>query len=86
MTPLSSRTFGTWTALSSIVRLYAAYNIREPRVYEMALWTFVLALGHFGSEWLVFGTTKWGSGLAGPIFVSTGTLTWMVTAWSFYTA
>jgi hypothetical protein len=27
VTGLSSRTFGTWTFLASVIRLYAAYNI-----------------------------------------------------------
>ncbi|QIX00607.1 hypothetical protein AMS68_006124 [Peltaster fructicola] len=67
VTPLSARTFGTWTALSSIIRLYAAYRINEPVVYELALWTFGLAFAHFISEWLIFGTARWGRGLIGPI-------------------
>jgi len=81
---LSARTFGTWTALSSIVRLYAAYHIHEAAVYELALWTFGLAFAHFASEWLVFGTARWGKGLAGPVFVSTVTGTWMLVQWSNY--
>ncbi|KAI7338451.1 hypothetical protein KC315_g1754 [Hortaea werneckii] len=78
---LSARTFGTWTALSSIIRLYAAYHIHEAAVYELALWTFGLAFVHFTSEWLVFGTARWGRGLAGPVFVSTITGTWMWLQW-----
>ena len=84
VTELSARTFGTWTALSSIIRLYAAYNISDPIVYQLALWTFGLAFGHFASEWLVFGTARWGRGLAGPVFVATGSLTWMLTQWTSY--
>lgn len=84
MNELSARTFGTWTALSSIVRLYAAYHIHEAAVYELALWTFGLAFAHFGSEWLVFGTARWGRGLAGPVFVSTVTGSWMWAQWGNY--
>jgi len=84
VTPLSARTFGTWTFLSSIIRLWAAYNIDNPQVYQLALWTYSIALFHFASEWLVFGTARWGKGLAGPVFVSTGSLLWMVSQWSFY--
>lgn len=78
VTPLSARTFGTWTAISSIVRLYAAYHINDPTIYEICMWTFGIAFVHFASEWLVFGTARWSRGLAGPVFVATGTLTWMV--------
>lgn len=78
VTPLSARTFGTWTAISSIVRLYAAYHICDPTIYEICMWTFAIAFMHFMSEWLVFGTARWSRGLAGPVFVATGTLAWMV--------
>ena len=78
VTPLSARTFGTWTAISSIVRLYAAYHVGDPTIYEICMWTFGIAFMHFMSEWLVFGTARWSRGLAGPVFVATGTLTWMV--------
>lgn len=82
--PLQSRTFGTWTSLSSIIRLYAAYHITDPLIYQLALWSYVIAWGHFMSEWLVFGTAKWGRGLAGPVVVSTGSLVWMGWCWGEY--
>ncbi|KAF2200216.1 ergosterol 28 [Delitschia confertaspora ATCC 74209] len=84
VTPLSARTFGTWTLLSSIIRLYAAYNITNPQVYQLALWTYGIAWVHFVSEWCVFGTTRWGAGLAGPVCVSTGSLVWMWYQWGYY--
>lgn len=70
--------------MSSIVRLYAAYNIDDARIYELALWTYALAFFHFYSEWLVFGTARWGRGIAGPAFISVGTGIWMWTQWNFY--
>ena len=84
VTPLSARTFGTWTALSSIIRLYGAYHIDNPAVYEITLWTFGVAFAHFALEWLVYGTAKLGRGLAGPLAVSTLTTTWMVMQWEGY--
>lgn len=84
VTGLSARTFGTWTALSSVIRLYAAYHISNPQVYELCLWTYGLAFAHFFSEWFVFGSTRWGKGLAGPVLVSTVTGTWMLMQWSAY--
>jgi hypothetical protein len=32
VTALSSRTFGTWTFMAAVIRLYAAYNITNPAV------------------------------------------------------
>lgn len=77
VTHLSARTFGTWTFVASIVRLYAAYNIGNRAVYELAQVTFFIAGLHFGSEWLVFRTCKFGKGLLGPLVVSTTSLIWM---------
>ena len=84
VTPLSSRTFGTWTFLSAVIRLYAAYNISNPVVYQLALWTYGVALVHFVSEWWIFRTARWSAGLAGPILVATGSFIWMLTQWESY--
>jgi hypothetical protein len=45
--------------------------------YQLAMWAYVCAFGHFMSEWQVFRTTRWGLPLAGPVLISTGTLAWM---------
>jgi hypothetical protein len=84
VTPLSARTFGTWTAITAIVRFYAAYHITDPVIYQLALWTFGVAWMHFMSEWLVFKTAKWCKGLAGPAIVATGTGVWMLVLWKSY--
>lgn len=85
VTNLSARTFGTWTLVASIVRAYGAYFLYNNRaVYELVLWTFVVAGGHFISEWLYYRTIKFGKGLAGPLVVSTVSFTWMVLQRDFY--
>ncbi|KAI9888067.1 MAG: ergosterol biosynthesis protein [Watsoniomyces obsoletus] len=84
VTPLSTRTFGTWTLASAIVRIYAAYNFSDPHMYHLAFAMVAIAFGHFMSEWLFFRTTNWGAGLAGPILMSSGTLVWMILKWDFY--
>lgn len=84
VTPLSARTFGTWTAITAIVRLYAAYHINEKAVYELSQWSFVIAWLHFISEWAIFRTTRLGAGLAGPLIVSTSSIIWMWLQRDFY--
>jgi hypothetical protein len=84
VTWLSSRTFGTWTFLTALVRFYAAYNIDNPAMYQLALWTYAVAWAHFMSEWWVYGTTRWGKPLMGPVIVATSSLVWMWTQWGFY--
>ena len=81
---LSSRIFGTWTFVSAVVRLYAAYNISNPQLYQLAIWVYAVAWLHFMSEWALFKTVAWGRGLAGPVLISTGSLVWMFSQWDFY--
>ena len=84
VTPLSSRTFGTWTLVQSVVRLYAAYNISNPAIYQLGIWTYGIAWAHFMSEWFIFKSTHMSAGLAGPVIVSTASLVWMFAQWGFY--
>ncbi|TVY47959.1 Ergosterol biosynthetic protein [Lachnellula occidentalis] len=84
VTPLSSRTFGTWTLIQSLVRLYAAYYIDVAPIYQLAFLTYLVAWGHFVSEWQVFGTARLGKGLIGPLVVATASLVWMFMQWGFY--
>jgi hypothetical protein len=78
VSPLSSRTFGTWTFLSAVVRMYAAYNITTPVVYDLAIWSFGLALVHFVGEWLVFGSAQLKGRFVSPLIVASSTLAWML--------
>jgi hypothetical protein len=84
VTPLSARTFGTWTLIQSMVRLYCAYNVSNPQIYQMAFLTYAVAWCHFMSEWFVFRTAKWGTPLAGPVIVANSTIVWMLVQWGFY--
>ncbi|KAG2413584.1 hypothetical protein HFD88_002773 [Aspergillus terreus] len=77
--PLSSRTFGTWTFLSSVIRMYAAYNITTPAVYDMAMWSFGIALVHFVGEWLGFSSAQLKGRFVSPLIVASSTLAWMWT-------
>ncbi|KAJ5604567.1 ergosterol biosynthesis protein [Penicillium lagena] len=77
--PLASRLFGTWTLLSAAVRLTAAYHITTPAVYDLAASTFGIALVHFVSEWLAFGSAGLRGRFVSPLIVASSTLAWMVT-------
>lgn len=85
VTNLSARTFGTWTFLTSVVRFYGAYNlIGNAPMYNLCMWTFVIAGTHFVSEWLIFKNCKLDKGLAGPLIVASSSLIWMYTQKNFY--
>ncbi|CAH1758931.1 13361_t:CDS:2 [Entrophospora sp. SA101] len=70
ITKLSSHTFAAWTLTSAIVRLYAAYNINDEILYQITLWTFVIAFFHFFSELTLFRSANIGAGWLSPFIVS----------------
>jgi hypothetical protein len=86
VTALSARTFGTWTLVSAIIRFYGAYYLNVPQVYQITFASYCIALFHFGLEWIIYKTAKLGKGLAGPLIVSTVTITWMWNQWDYYTS
>jgi hypothetical protein len=83
VTPLAARLFGTYTLISAIVRLYASYHLDVEPVYMMALWTYLVALGHFISEGF-YGTYYLGGPQLLPLFFATTGTIWMTTQKSFY--
>ena len=81
VTQLMARMFGTWTALSSIIRLYGAYHLHDRTAFYMTFATFVIAFGHFTSELLIYKTTSLRSpGLLSPMIVSSLSIVWMALA------
>ncbi|KAH8804908.1 Erg28 like protein-domain-containing protein [Xylogone sp. PMI_703] len=84
VTNLSSRTFGTWTLLTSVVRFYAAYNIDNPAMYQLAIWTYGVAWFHFTTEWLYYRTANMGRGLFFPVLVANCSLVWMFLQRDYY--
>lgn len=84
LTPLASRLFGTWTLITSVVRLYAAYNLHYGPVYDMAVWTYVVALGHFASELFIFKSMTFGVPQMFPFTLATVALIWMPTVRDSY--
>ncbi|CUA76088.1 Ergosterol biosynthetic protein 28 [Schizosaccharomyces pombe 972h-] [Rhizoctonia solani] len=70
VTALQSRTFAIWTLTSAILRFYCAYHVNEKVVYDLTMWTYVLAFGHFTSEFLIYRTAGLGPGLLSPVIVA----------------
>ncbi|KAF7560926.1 hypothetical protein G7046_g3214 [Stylonectria norvegica] len=84
LTPLAGRLFGTWTFVACIVRLYAAYHLDNGPVYNIAYWTYIVALGHFSSELFVFKTMTFGLPQVFPFTLATMALIWMPLVRSYY--
>ena len=84
LSPLAGRLFGTWTLITSIVRFYAAYNLHLAPMYNIALWTYVVALGHFGSELFVFKTMSFGPPQLFPFTFASVAIVWMTLVRDYY--
>jgi hypothetical protein len=84
LSPLAGRLFGTWTLITSIVRFYAAYNLHLGPVYNIALWTYVVALCHFGSELFVFKTMSFGPPQLFPFTFASVAIVWMTLVRDYY--
>ena len=84
LTSLSSRTFGTWNLLSTVVRAYSAFHLSEPTVYALALSTYVIAVAHFGLEFVVFKTAG-GKGMLAAEIIPIMTIIMMLAQQGNYT-
>ncbi|ORY58198.1 Erg28 protein [Pseudomassariella vexata] len=84
VTPLAARLFGTYTLISAIVRLYASFHLDKEPVYMMAMWTYLVALGHFVSEGAVYKTYYLGGPQLMPLFFATTGVAWMIMQKEFY--
>jgi hypothetical protein len=56
VTPLTARTFGTWTLLSSVVTLMCALNIESGPLYRTTMASFVIAIVYFFLEVEIYRT------------------------------
>ncbi|KAM0321809.1 hypothetical protein ACHAQA_009906 [Verticillium albo-atrum] len=84
VTPLAARLFATWTLLASVVRMYAAYNLHHGHMYDLVLWTYVVASAHFLSELFIFKSIKFGVPAASPLTVATIAMIWMPMQRGYY--
>lgn len=84
VTPLAARLFGVYTILAGVIRIYGAYRVNDPTLYQLCLFTHVLAASHFTSEILVFKTLKLGWEHAFPLAAGFGGSAWMTLQYSNY--
>ncbi|XP_004455242.1 ergosterol biosynthetic protein 28 homolog isoform X1 [Dasypus novemcinctus] len=71
---LHARTFGIWLLLSSVTRCLCAIDIHNKKLYYITIWTFILALGHFLSELLIYGTVAATIGVLSPLIVASSSI------------
>ncbi|CAL9728982.1 ergosterol biosynthetic protein 28 [Monosporozyma unispora] len=84
-TKLSARTFGTWTFISCVIRLYGSLFLNEPHIYQLTMISYAVALFHFASELLIFKTCSFDAGFISPLIVASTSLIWMYNQVQYYT-
>lgn len=84
VTPLAARLFGVYTILAGVIRVYGAYRVNDPVLYQLCLFTHVLAASHFTSEIVVFKTLRLGWEHAFPLTAGFGGSVWMALQYGNY--
>ncbi|KAI8993212.1 Erg28 like protein-domain-containing protein [Pilobolus umbonatus] len=77
VTPLSGRLFATWTWSVSMIRIYAAFHLQHRFMYNLGIWTYVIALTHYTSELFIFRGCKFNGPFLSPLFVAVTSLIWL---------
>lgn len=76
---LMARVFGVWTLLASVLRVWCAMDMSNKDVYNLTLFSFVLAFLHFASEIFIYKTAaSFSMGVAIPFIISGGSAILMV--------
>ncbi|KAI9323241.1 Erg28 like protein-domain-containing protein [Dichotomocladium elegans] len=84
VTPLSSRFFATWTWSVSMIRIYVAFHLQHRFMYQLGIWTYVIALTHYLGELFVFRTCKLNGPFMSPMSVAVTSLVWMISQQEYY--
>uniref|UniRef100_A0A9I9CH18 Ergosterol biosynthetic protein 28 n=1 Tax=Cucumis melo TaxID=3656 RepID=A0A9I9CH18_CUCME len=56
MTEVHGRTFGVWTLLTCTLCILCAFNLENKPIYLATFLSFIYALGHFLTEYLIYHT------------------------------
>lgn len=84
VTPLAARLFGVYTILAGLIRAYGAYRVNDPVLYQLCLFTHLLAAAHFTSEAFVFKTVNLGWEHAFPFAAAFSGSWWMIQQYGNY--
>jgi hypothetical protein len=75
-TPLATRLYGTWTAVSASLRFIAVYRPNDRGLLLAVWWSFLIANVNFILEVVWFGTATWESVSLG-LFFDISTVLWI---------
>ncbi|KAH7281482.1 hypothetical protein KP509_36G050200 [Ceratopteris richardii] len=81
MTEIHGRTFGTWTLLTCTLCVLCARDLQNRSLYLATLLSFIYALGHFVTEFFIFGSMSSKNLLTVGFFAGTSII-WMLLEWN----
>jgi hypothetical protein len=84
VTPLAARLFGVYTFMAGLIRFYASYELENKLLYQLAIWTHVVAAIHFTSETLAYKTIRFSGPQIFPFMAAYGGLLWMTLQYNHY--
>nr|AFK36233.1 unknown [Medicago truncatula] len=81
MSEVHGRTFGTWTLLTCTLCYICAFNLDNKPLYLATFLSFIYALGHFSTEYLIYHTMAISNLTTVGIFAGTS-IVWMLLQWN----
>lgn len=84
VTPLAARLFGLYTFFAGVIRMYAAHDISNRALYQLAFITHAVASAHFISELTVYKTMRLTGPQMFPLIAGTSGSLWMALQYSHY--
>lgn len=81
VTDVHGRTFGVWTLLTCTLCFLCALNLENRPLYLATFLSFVYALGHFLTEYLIYHTMA-AANLSTVGFFAGTSIVWMLLQWN----
>ena len=81
MTEIHGRTFGVWTLLTCTLCFLCAFNLENKPLYIATFLSFIYALGHFLTEYLIYHTMA-AANLGTVGFFAGTSIVWMLLQWN----
>ncbi|KAI2617611.1 ergosterol biosynthesis protein-like protein Erg28 [Hypomontagnella submonticulosa] len=81
--PLLAHVYGVKNFYTSVIRLYAAYNITDPHLYDLAFWSFVGVLFLYITEVFVYKNARLQEASFPYVLAGSGVV-WMVLQRDWY--
>lgn len=81
--PLLAHTYGVKNIYTGLIRLYAAYYITNPQVYDLAIWTFIGVLFLYATETFIYRTSRLREAMF-PFVTAGSALVWMMNQRDWY--